>query len=400
MKPRGRHIKPEFFTHELLWQVEHATQLPVRVGYAGIWTWTDRSGFFEWKPRVLQIGIVPYDVDRDGKPIVFEHVMNALANAGFIFKYLGSDGRVYGCVPRWMHHQQINNRESASALPRPSDAAFREHEAIWLRAESRIILSRDALIADPPILGGGRVTLDVPETVISTPDNDLPPRAPRVDDASYQNGTERNGTERKENTPVVSSEPATTPEMPVLESGDHLSIRTVISDGHRGPSSVAIARRHDRGDAPLPAIQGKRTATAIMAKLAVVLEEVHQGTRRAVSAKQLRELQAEFVFTYWANKHDHLTTIMDPKRLKRIVARLEENDGNVGELLYAVDGAKRDKHLMGENDRDRKYDGIQTIFRDREMVERLAELVPKFRKGEPHGMLEKWGQIVASQAGA
>lgn len=378
MKPRIRSVKPETFTHELLWLVEQTTGLPIIRSYIALWNMTDRAEVFPWKPRQLKQYCAPYDqlvavIDAQRRTAIvvdfdFEHVLNALANAGFIFKYIDS-GRVYGCVPRFLNHQAINNRETASVLPQPSAQARKDHEAVWLRAESHVNLTRDLLIADAPIMGGGN----------SAPDNDLDTRERRVGDAPRLelNETELNETEPNGKTPVESTaSTSTTRDMPAVIDQQH-------GDVLAGP-----AKR-------LPAVRGKRTAAALVERLGAVLDEVRSGERKRLNKEQLRELQAEFVFTYWANVHGHLNTIMDPKRLQRIVARLAENDGDVSELLYAVDGAKRDKHLMGQNDRDKKFDGIQTIFRDREMIERLADAMPKYRAHEPHRMLAKWGEIVA-----
>ena len=52
--PRIRSVLPEFFSHEDLYDLELASGLPVRLAYAGLWTWTDRRGVFEWRPRRLK----------------------------------------------------------------------------------------------------------------------------------------------------------------------------------------------------------------------------------------------------------------------------------------------------------------------------------------------------------
>jgi hypothetical protein len=456
MIPRVRSVKPEAATHELLWYCEHVTTLPIIRCFIFLWNWTDRRGLFEWKPRVLKNGIAPYD------QLDFDDVLNVLANAGFIVKYVDG-GRMFGWVPRFLVHQQINGRESDSRLPLPSRDVVTEHERHVLQTNFEV-LTREQLLADAPVLGGG-VAVSTPydqDAGVAHPDeslvyyavdadvvkigcsvnpwarirelrtarpaillaatepggearerdrhkrfaelhierewfrfagdladhvatlrsrsnpqrfDELPSRDPSVvttvGDAlrSEQNGTEQNGTERNRNPLVEPAAPAST--MP----GSAMVLATTSAP-------------------PLPAIRGKATASALATKLATVLDEVNAGTRKAIAREQLRQLQAEFVFTYWANVHNHLDTIMDDKRVKRIKSRLDENSGDVGELLYAVDGAKRDKHLMGENDRNRVYDGVHTIFRDREMIERLIDLVPSYRQKKPHKMLAKWSEII------
>jgi hypothetical protein len=38
----------------------------------------------------------------------------------------------------------------------------------------------------------------------------------------------------------------------------------------------------------------------------------------------------------------------------------------------------------------RPYDGVETIFRDREQVERLADLCRRYQTGRPHALVEKY----------
>lgn len=90
--------------------------------------------------------------------------------------------------------------------------------------------------------------------------------------------------------------------------------------------------------------------------------------------EDLREQMIALAFAYWAIKHKHPNALQDPKREQTLRARLRENRNDISELLYAADGARKDRGLMGENQRGTKYDGIETIYRDRAMVEKLAAL--------------------------
>lgn len=111
---RIRTIKPEFFKHEGIFDAEQETGLPLRLAFAGLWTQCDREGRFAWRPRQLKVDILPYD------ELDFLRVLDALATRGFIVKY-ASDGREFGFIPSWHRHQVINNRETASVLPEPSE---------------------------------------------------------------------------------------------------------------------------------------------------------------------------------------------------------------------------------------------------------------------------------------
>lgn len=111
---RIRTIKPEFFLHEGLYDLEEETSLPVRIAFAGLWTQADREGRFKWRPRQLKTQILPYD------DVDFSRVLDALLTRGFIGKY-AVEGYEYGYVPGFLDHQVINNRERDSSLPEPNE---------------------------------------------------------------------------------------------------------------------------------------------------------------------------------------------------------------------------------------------------------------------------------------
>ena len=113
---RIRTIKPVFFKHERLYELERETGLPMRVAFAGLWTQADREGRFEWRPRRLKTDILPYD------EIDFALILNALADAEMVQRY-EVDGKEYGFIPSWHEHQQVNKREQASRLPDPGQCA-------------------------------------------------------------------------------------------------------------------------------------------------------------------------------------------------------------------------------------------------------------------------------------
>ena len=109
---RIRTIKPEFFTHEGLYETERETGLPVRIAFAGLWCASDREGRFKWEPRRLGIQILPYD------QVDFSRVLDALATRGFLVKYRVCDA-YFGWIPGFPEHQVVNNKEGASKLPCP-----------------------------------------------------------------------------------------------------------------------------------------------------------------------------------------------------------------------------------------------------------------------------------------
>ena len=113
---RIRTIKPEYFKHLKLFELEEETGLPLRVAFAALWTVADREGRFVWIPRQLKIDCLPYD------EIDFSRVLNALTTREFVIKY-AVEGVEYGYIPSFLDHQVINNKERASKLPDPTDDA-------------------------------------------------------------------------------------------------------------------------------------------------------------------------------------------------------------------------------------------------------------------------------------
>ncbi len=109
---RIRTIKPEFFTHEGIFEAEKESSLPLRIAFIGLWCAADREGRFKWEPRRLGIQILPYD------EIDFSRVLDALTTRGFVVKY-ESQGMFFGYIPSFTKHQVINNRESDSSIPNP-----------------------------------------------------------------------------------------------------------------------------------------------------------------------------------------------------------------------------------------------------------------------------------------
>jgi hypothetical protein len=109
---RIRTIKPEFFHHEGLFEAELETKLPLRVAFAGLWCIADREGRFKWEPRRIGVQVLPYD------GVDFSRVLDALVTRAFVLKYRVGDA-CFGCIPSFLKHQVINNRESESVLPDP-----------------------------------------------------------------------------------------------------------------------------------------------------------------------------------------------------------------------------------------------------------------------------------------
>ena len=109
---RIRTVKPEFFTHEAIFEAEHKSGLPLRLAFIGLWCAADREGKLRWQPRRLGIQILPYD------GIDFTRVMDALCDHGFLEKSANGE---FVRIPSFLNHQCINQREAQSTIP---DDAF------------------------------------------------------------------------------------------------------------------------------------------------------------------------------------------------------------------------------------------------------------------------------------
>lgn len=137
--PRIRTIKPELFTHTKLFDIEQQVNLPIRLSFCGLFTCCDREGRFKWDPRELKIHILPYD------DIDFSRVLDALWTRGFIVKYVSGTDE-YGVIPTWSSHQFINNRESGSKIPNPTDCIVLEPSETLYNFDA--LLTRDERVLD------------------------------------------------------------------------------------------------------------------------------------------------------------------------------------------------------------------------------------------------------------
>lgn len=113
--PRIRTVKPGFFRHELLQELEvsHKSLKPMLV-YQGLWTQSDKFGRFEWKPKTLKLDILPFI------PFDIEKSMDILVDNNFVTRYEVS-GKQYGQIDTFTKHQRVSGKEAQdiSRLPSP-----------------------------------------------------------------------------------------------------------------------------------------------------------------------------------------------------------------------------------------------------------------------------------------
>ncbi len=123
---RIRSIKPEFFRHETLQDLEvaHPGAHPMLV-FAGLWTECDKQGVFPWRPRQLHLDILPF-IDFD-----FEEALKLLEDVDEIRHFTAEDGHEYGFIPTFNVHQRISGEEKTASAkyPEPSlDAKTQKHD--------------------------------------------------------------------------------------------------------------------------------------------------------------------------------------------------------------------------------------------------------------------------------
>jgi hypothetical protein len=110
---RIRNIKPEFFSHEELqdMEVEHPELHPMLV-FSALWTQCEWSGVFSWSIRKLKLSILPF-LEFD-----LEISLGYLEKHGFIKKF-SRDGKDYGYVYNFTKYQAISGNEKSQSLKYP-----------------------------------------------------------------------------------------------------------------------------------------------------------------------------------------------------------------------------------------------------------------------------------------
>lgn len=102
---RIRTIKPEFFRHEALQDLEIANpgKYPMMV-FEALWGHCDSKGRFEWKPRMLKLDILPF------LPFDMAETLSILENAGMLHRY-SVYGKEYGLIDTFEKHQRLSGKE-------------------------------------------------------------------------------------------------------------------------------------------------------------------------------------------------------------------------------------------------------------------------------------------------
>jgi len=143
---RIRSIKPEFFKHEELQdlELEHPGQYIMLV-YAGLWTQCDKNGVFPCKARTVKNEILPY-INFD-----MQKTLDILEKGGFFTKHT-SGGRDYGYIPKFSKYQYPGKAEKdgpAKYPPPPAEIANAEPFQGASRQESEQPDNGSGTVAEP-----------------------------------------------------------------------------------------------------------------------------------------------------------------------------------------------------------------------------------------------------------
>jgi hypothetical protein len=341
---RIRTIKPEFFRHEKLYEAEQTSKLPLRLSFAGLFVCCDREGRFRWRPRQLQLDILPYDA------IDFSAVLEALASYGFIIQYQHQNEH-YGYIPSWQKHQCINHREIESHLPSPHDEnsyLIHSHENTDL-AENNPPVPSDELeqVSDSPIFHEARVV----EACITEFDTSST-RESRVNDAS----------------------------------GTHAS-RNLTRHGHAWacPGNVGETR-----NASWACSGGIGREYGREGEKERELEKEQEGKRKGNDASTTREVcklstdqnniqnlnssnkdhPVKKIFLHWQTIMGHPQAQLDGKRITCISHALKLGYSEM-QLCEAIEGCALTPHNMGVNSQGQRFDSLQLIFRDADQIDRF-----------------------------
>ncbi len=319
---RIRTVKPEFFRHEALFDLEERTELPIRLAFIGLWGCCDREGRFEWRPRALKLDVLPYD------EIDFAAVLDALAEGGFIIRYTHGD-KVYGWVPSWKLHQHINMREQASRLP-AYEARARENATMPNKPLTMPNSMSDVKTSIALEKGIPTSFIDDKKDILATPSS-------TVDNAMAF-------------TAIDTVHPVPTASLVEAAAPTTITMASVTTPDEIRATEEAIHQHETSAATSAP--QHNLAASSSRAC------ETFNGDR------------ALDVFTYWKNKTEHDHAHFDDKRRQLI-----EDALNVGyqveDLCCAIDGCCLTPFNMGHNEQGARYLSIPIILRDPSQIDRF-----------------------------
>jgi hypothetical protein len=129
---RIRTVKPEFFRHEALQDLEAANPgAYTMLVFAGLWGHCDKHGVFEYRPRTLKLDILPF------LPFDMATTLDLLVSHGFVER-VEVDGKCYGRIPSFTEHQRITGKEAQEPARHelPCEASGQQQGNNWEAPET------------------------------------------------------------------------------------------------------------------------------------------------------------------------------------------------------------------------------------------------------------------------
>lgn len=110
---RIRTIKPEFFRHEAIQDLEADNPCShVMLVFAALWGHCDSNGVFEYRPRQLKLDILPF------LDFSMQATLQLLVDAGFVVQY-ETEGKTYGYIKSFCEHQRLTGKEASEGVKYP-----------------------------------------------------------------------------------------------------------------------------------------------------------------------------------------------------------------------------------------------------------------------------------------
>ena len=125
---RIRTIKPEFFRHEKLQEleVEYSPLHPMLV-FCALWGHCDKNGVFDWRPKQLALDILPF-LWKGSIGEAMGKCLDLLCANNLVI-CLSDQGKRYGYIPTFRDHQRINGKEAQESpkYPKPEELKIEKH---------------------------------------------------------------------------------------------------------------------------------------------------------------------------------------------------------------------------------------------------------------------------------
>jgi hypothetical protein len=357
---RIRTIKPEFWQDEKLAQLDPLTRLV----FIGLFSIADDAGRLVDNLKHIDGFLFPETEDSARDSLVI------LASLSRILRYTSASGQRLVQVVNWSRHQKVDNPNKYT-LPAPTAEDMARLGVADSSPDTREILAR-------------------------------PSRNPRVTTNDL-----RSTTNDQLQQPVAADAPTRTPEpvgLAVVEGNTLLGalerapdLPTMVPpDPPPRPPGMGLVRG---GSAAVQRFSAGSYAD-VTGHLGVVLAEVTTGAARRFRADEKREVMALMLGAYWAAKlHKHPERVKFTKRrVSQLVRVLRENEDDLSELFYVVDGAVRDDYCQGRTQKQHgeKVIELEFLFGSRDRIERLAGHCAGYKAGETHPRVR---QIVGDSEG-